>query len=333
MGQVAVGELLILDALLDVLIVKVEIVEAVVAAIALVVVGDDRLERGLLALGVVPVVLFFLDEVLLNLPDVPSVFLAFFPVFFGRVHRRREHGGDLERNEIGVGGLALGLERLENLVVFDRVVDRGGGKQGVEFTPGGGGGVFFEDRFDNRSLGGRRAHVRLIRALPFVVIDVKAQNVAILDRVRDGIFVEAFLKQVLGGLQGGHLSLGPLDGGVVLEDRSAGETEELGVREERLDSPVVFAELRAMAFVKDEDHAPVAEWFELLLEGRPPLVDVPLVVLAALVKGQPQLLDGRDDDLVGVIVGQKAADQRRGVGVFLDAAFLKAVEFLAGLAV
>ena len=41
--QVGVGELLVLDALLDVLVVEVELVDAVVGAEAGVVVGDDRL--------------------------------------------------------------------------------------------------------------------------------------------------------------------------------------------------------------------------------------------------------------------------------------------------
>ena len=69
-GRVAVGELLVLDALLDVLVVEVEVVDVVVRAIPLVVVGDDGLERGLLALGIVPVVLLLLGEVLLDLLDV-----------------------------------------------------------------------------------------------------------------------------------------------------------------------------------------------------------------------------------------------------------------------
>ena len=56
-------------------------------------------------------------------------------------------------------------------------------------------------------------------------------------------------------------------------------------------------------------------------------------MLAALVEGEPELLDGRDDDLVRVVVGQEAADKRRGVGVFLDAVLLEPVELLAGLAV
>ena len=46
--QVGVGELLVLDALLDVLVVEVELVDAVVGAEALVVVGDDGLQSGLL---------------------------------------------------------------------------------------------------------------------------------------------------------------------------------------------------------------------------------------------------------------------------------------------
>ena len=58
-----------------------------------------------------------------------------------------------------------------------------------------------------------------------------------------------------------------------------------------------------------------------------------LVALAVFVQREAELLDGGDDDLVGVVVGEQAADEGGGVGVFLDAAFLEAVELLAGLAV
>ena len=102
-GQVAVGELLILDALLDVLVVEVELVDVVVGAVLLVVVGDDGLERGLLALGVVLVVLLLLGQVFLDLLDVLVA-----------LRGRREDGGDLERDEVGIGGLAFGLELLED---------------------------------------------------------------------------------------------------------------------------------------------------------------------------------------------------------------------------
>ena len=89
--EVEVGELLVLDALLNVLIVEVKVVDVVVGAVPLVVVGDDRLERGLLALRVVAVVLLLLREVLLDLLDV-LVALC----------RRGKNRSDLEGYEVGV---------------------------------------------------------------------------------------------------------------------------------------------------------------------------------------------------------------------------------------
>ena len=96
--QVGVGELLVLDALLHVLVVEVELVDRVVGAEALVVVGDDRLEGLLLLLGVVLVVLAFLRQVFLDLAHVGA-----------DVARRREDGGDVERDELGIGLLLLVL--------------------------------------------------------------------------------------------------------------------------------------------------------------------------------------------------------------------------------
>ena len=97
--QVGVGELLVLDALLHVLVVEVELVDAVVRAEALVVVGDDGGERLLLLLGVVLVVFLFLRQVFLNLLHVGAA-----------VGRRREDGGDVERDEVRVGELAAVLD-------------------------------------------------------------------------------------------------------------------------------------------------------------------------------------------------------------------------------
>jgi hypothetical protein len=48
-----------------------------------------------------------------------------------------------------------------------------------------------------------------------------------------------------------------------------------------------------------------------------------LVALAVFVQREAELLDGGDDDLVGVVVGEQAAHEGGGVGVFLDAAFLE----------
>ena len=49
--------------------------------------------------------------------------------------------------------------------------------------------------------------------------------------------------------------------------------------------------------------------------------------------GQGQFLNGRHDDLVGVVFGQQTPYKGGGVGVFLNAVLLETVEFLAGLAV
>ena len=66
LGQVAVGVLLVLDALLHVLVVGVELVDGVVGAVAGVVVGDDGLEGFLLLVGLLLVVLLFLRQVFLE---------------------------------------------------------------------------------------------------------------------------------------------------------------------------------------------------------------------------------------------------------------------------
>jgi hypothetical protein len=64
---VGIGPLLVFDALLHVLVVQVELADAVVGAVAGVVVGQDGFEGGLLALGVDLVVCLFLRQVFLNL--------------------------------------------------------------------------------------------------------------------------------------------------------------------------------------------------------------------------------------------------------------------------
>ena len=118
----------------------------------------------------------------------------------------------------------------------------------------------------NRLLGESLAGLEGRGVLGLVVIDVEAEDVPILDRVGDGVSVELFLEEVLGGSKGGDVSLDLPDGRVVLKDRGASEAEELGVREELLDGLVVLAELRAVALVEDEDHPLVSELLEPLLE-------------------------------------------------------------------
>ena len=57
------------------------------------------------------------------------------------------------------------------------------------------------------------------------------------------------------------------------------------------------------------------------------------MLFAEIVYREAELLDGGDNHFVRVVLGQQAADEGGGVGVFLDAAFLKAVELFPRLAV
>ena len=149
----------------------------------------------------------------------------------------------------------------------------------------------------------------------------------------DGVFVQGLLEQVFGGLERLLVALDALVPGVRLENRRTGEPEQLGPGKEVPDGLVVVAELRSVAFVEDEHHALVAQRFQLLGMRDQAALLAALVARAAAIECKTQLLDGADDHLVGGIVGQHAPYQRAGVGVFLDAAFLEAIELLAGLAI
>ncbi len=72
---------------------------------------------------------------------------------------------------------------------------------------------------------------------------MKAQDIAIFDGVGDGVGVQLFVEDILGGLEGGNLALHLLAGGVGIKYRRAGEAEELGLGKERLDGLVVLAKL------------------------------------------------------------------------------------------
>ena len=226
-----------------------------VRAIPFVVIGDYGLKHGFLALGIVPVILLLLREVFLYLLYVLVA-----------LRGRREDGGDLERDELGVGGLPFGLEQLEHLVVLDSVIDRCGGQQRVETPAAGRGIVLVQNGLHDCPLGERLAGLQGRAIFRFVEVNMEAEDILILDRVGDCVSVELILEKVLGGLKGGDVSLDLLDGRVVLKDRGASEAEELGIREELLDGVVVFTELRAVALVEDKDHPLVAELLKPLLE-------------------------------------------------------------------
>ena len=73
-GQVGIGVLLVLDALLDVLVEIIEGADGVVGAIGGVVVGQDLFEGGFLLIRLGGVVGFFLRQVFLELADVGVAF-------------------------------------------------------------------------------------------------------------------------------------------------------------------------------------------------------------------------------------------------------------------
>ena len=97
----------------------------------------------------------------------------------------------------GSAALLLGLNRLEQAEVFDGVVDGGGGEDGIEPAAAGGGVVLGEDGLDDGLLGERLAWLGHVLAFRLVVIDVEAQDVAVLDGVGDGVGVQLLLEEVL----------------------------------------------------------------------------------------------------------------------------------------
>src|SRR3546814_16059614 len=111
-GQVVIGELLVLDALLHVLVVAVELLDAVVGAERGVVVGDDGRQRRLLAFWVLPVVGLFLRQVFLQLLHIGA-----------DIGRRGEHRSDIAGPVVRVGLPFLGQ--------FCGSEERGGGKEWV----------------------------------------------------------------------------------------------------------------------------------------------------------------------------------------------------------
>ena len=86
---------------------------------------------------------------------------------------------------------------------------------------------------------------------------------------------------------------------------------------------MVVAKLRAVAFVKDEDHALLAQRLEPLLE----------VALTGAIKGEAELLNGGNDHLIGIIIREQPLHQAVGVGVLFDTVLLKPVELLPRLPV
>ena len=312
MRQVLIGILLIFEALLHILIVKVEFVDAVVGAVTSIVVGNDRFESRLLFVRGFLVVGLLLRQVFLNLQDIL--------VAFGG---RGKDAGNVQGKEVALSGFSLCLHGFEKAVIGNGVVDGCRGQNGVELAPVGGGMMFLEDGFDNGFPGQCFARLELVFAFRLKIVDMEAQDIVVFNGVRNGVGVQLLLKNVFRGFPGGLLPFNLLISGIFRKDRRAGEAEELGVGKKLLDGFVVFAELGAVTFVKNENHALFAKWFQPFL----------VVAFAAAIEGEAELLDGGNDYFIGVVIGEQPLHQGFSIGVFFDAVLLKAVEFLSRLPV
>ena len=217
-----------------------------------VVAAHDGRERLLLRVRIVLVVLSLLRQVFLDLAYVST-----------HIAGRRKDGGDVEGHECRIGRGQLGLCRGEQLVVLDRIVDRRRRKQRVEPAPARCGIVLLEHRIDDGTLGDRITRLRHIGAIGLEVVHMEPQHIAVLDGVRDGVGVQPLLEHILGGLQCLRVTDDALLGRVLVEDRGAGEAEELRVGEEFIDRFPVVAELRSVALIEDEDDPLIPEHFEL----------------------------------------------------------------------
>lgn len=116
--------------------------------------------------------------------------------------------------------------------------------------------------------------VRLLLLVFADVLDGEAEHVVVGDGVRDDVFVQALIEDVL--------SCNAAQA-VFRKDRRPREPEKLRLLEESLDALVSEPELAAVTLVEDDDDLLVGEWRELLQVGIPPDGDI-------------ELLDGGDDE-------------------------------------
>ena len=97
-------------------------------------------------------------------------------------------------------------------------------------------------------------------AFGFVIIDMEFQDVAVINGIGDGVGVQLLFKNVQGRLKCGICAVNAFVTGVFFENWRAGKAEQLSFREEVFNRLMVVAELAAVAFVKDKDHAFVFEY-------------------------------------------------------------------------
>ena len=153
-------------------------------------------------------------------------------------------------------------------------------------------------------------HHLLVNVHRFDVIHAERQDVVVINRVHNGVGVQLVAKGLLGREKLRGVRLLRVD----REDRRSGKAEQMVLAEILHNRRVHIAELRAMAFVKDDDN--------VLLIDR--------MTWIFLDKGC-QLLNGRNDNMAVLVLKLFFEDCRAGVGVCRT--LFKTVVFLHGLIV
>ena len=87
--------------------------------------------------------------------------------------------------------------------------------------------MLVQNRLDDGLLCQRLTLLGHVFAFRFVVINVEAQDITVVNGVGDGVGVQFPLKDVGSGLEGGLLTIYLLIGGILLKNRRAGEPEKL----------------------------------------------------------------------------------------------------------
>ena len=86
---------------------------------------------------------------------------------------------------------------------------------------------------------------------------------------------------------------------------------------------MIVTELRTVAFIENEYDTLILQWLQSFL----------IILFMLRIKSDSQLLNGRNNYFIGIIVRQHPANQCFRIGVLLDAIFLKLIELLAGLTI
>ena len=87
--------------------------------------------------------------------------------------------------------------------------------------------MLVQNRVNNGLLGQSFPLLGHVFAFRFVVVNMEAQDIAVINGVRNGVGVQFPLKDVGGGYVGGLLTINLLIGGILLKNWRAGETEKL----------------------------------------------------------------------------------------------------------